>query len=345
MLNKIKSLINILIVGLFFSVSMPACAAGEITFTIKHDGNKDHERYAKYVDEKGTFKKIINSLNATLDIPYNINIILGTSDKGVSFDDKTKSGTLDYDDIVWSGDQYDKFYPNPTKESRQYFLNNINLFNLYYVLGHALIPAYKINIGDEDIDQASFEFTVVMLLHYFTHGDQILLDTAFYYERYSKEEDKTADPYRDTDTWAYQSLCYAYAKSPEYVMAQLKQDDKNKTLISFLETKQDSCVEDYKALDDKWMALLKPHFKTGKDADKATQDMNTTQDNSDKATDADNNKGTDADNNKGTDADNNKGTDADNNKGTDADNNKGTDADEDSDEDTDEDSDEDSDEE
>jgi hypothetical protein len=285
-LAKIKLLINIiLIAGLCFSITMPAYAEGKFSLTIEHDSVKDHEQYAKYMEKKGTFRRIIKALNATLNIPYNIPIIMTNDDIGPNYDPETKTITLDYGDITWSADQYDEVYPHSDKETREYFLNNINLFSLYHELGHALIDAYNIPLVGSEEDAAD-GLASVMILYYFTMGDQIILDNAFYFGALRKESGNSEDQYWDEHALNgqryYRLLCYAYGKSPQYVAEQLKETgSKNKNLDEFIEEKKDSCLGEYHVLNQAWFTLLKPHFKNSKEADKAIQKINEEDDSDD----------------------------------------------------------------
>jgi hypothetical protein len=273
--NKVKHLIAILFIfGFITSVS----AAGTFHFEIIRDGNKEHEQYADYLEEKGTFEKIITALNETLNIPYDINIIMTNRKGGSFYSHKKKTILLDYGTIQWSQEQYDLNHPDSDKQTRQYYLNNINLFNFYHELAHALIDAYNFDIIEQEEDAAD-NLAAVMILYYFKKGDLILLDVADYFNRISETQAPEEKEYWSTHGLSeqryYQLLCYAYAKSPTVVAEKLQEeDDDDHTLSLFIENQKDSCIYQYQSLNRSWFTLLKPHFKNGEQADKAIEEIN-----------------------------------------------------------------------
>jgi hypothetical protein len=261
-----------LITCLFLIISLPACAEGKFILIIDHDGNIDHEQYATYVERKGTFKKIVEALNATLNIPYDIKIILASNEEGVLYDPKKKVISLDYGDLDLALEQATSF--NVNKKSEQYYINNINLFNLYYMLGYALIDAYEINIGEENEDFAAIDLAIVMLLYYFPHGDIILRDASIYYQETSLAEGNE-NPYKDKKTIAYKLRCIIlanfYAYQPDY---EPTQREKNDPLFSFFEANRSSCLQKYIEMHKNWFTLLKPYFKHNRNATKAIEEIN-----------------------------------------------------------------------
>ena len=133
------------------------------------------------MEKKGTFKRIVKALNESLVIPYDIHIVMTNSTMGPFYSPSKKTITLDYNDERWSAEQYDANYPDSDKETRDFYLNNINLFSLYHELGHALIDAYNIPMVGLEEDAAD-NLASVMILYYFNEGPQILLDNADYFD-------------------------------------------------------------------------------------------------------------------------------------------------------------------
>lgn len=261
-------------------LSTPSLADGAFDFTIIHDGNKQNEELAQYIEEKGTFNKIIKALNESLTIPYDIHVILTSSDKGPYYSPSKKTIYLDYNDEHWSAQQYDANYPDSDKEERNYYLNNINLFSFYHELGHALIDAYNIPMVGSEEDAAD-SLAAVMILYYFNEGAQILLDNADYFEHAreasASQENQYWDVHALNEQRYYRLICYAYGSDPKDVEEQLKEwdkEDEDNTFASFLKEKKDSCIWEYKNLNQSWFTLLKPHFKDSSEADEAIKEIN-----------------------------------------------------------------------
>lgn len=255
-----------------------AFADGQFTFTIKRDGIKEDEALADYIEKKGTFKKIVKALNDTLIIPYDIRIVLTNSKYGPHYDPNEKMIVLDYGDERWSAAQYDQYYPDSDKETRQYYLNNINLFSLYHELGHALIDAYHIPMLGSEEDAAD-DLASVMILYYFKKGPNILLDNADYFDAARLANDSEENEYWDVHALNaqryYRLLCYAYAKAPKFVSEQLKElDDDEGTLAAFIDQKKDTCVDDYKRLNQSWFTVLSKHFTKKAEAEQAIDKVN-----------------------------------------------------------------------
>lgn len=65
-----------------------------------------------------------------------------------------------------------------------------------------------------------------MILHYFKNGPQILLDNTEYFDNAREagacEENQYWDEHALNEQRYYRLLCYAYAKSPEYIEKQLQ---------------------------------------------------------------------------------------------------------------------------
>ena len=285
-LNKTKNLFIYLSFCLFLLTSN-TFAAGQFDFKIMHDGNKDNEALASYIESKGTFSKIIDALNESLIIPYDIHVILTSSDMGPYYSPSKKTIFLDYNDERWSAEQYDANYPDSDKESRNYYLNNINLFSFYHELGHALIDAYNIPMVGSEEDAAD-SLASVMILYYFTEGSQILLDNADYFERAreasASQENQYWDVHALNEQRYYRLICYAYANDPKDVEEQLKDWDKedgDDTFAKFLQQKKDSCIWEYKNLNQSWFTLLKPHFVDSSEADEAIKAINDPKDDED----------------------------------------------------------------
>jgi hypothetical protein len=283
-MKKIKALFSpLLLVFLLLFLITSSYAEGKFSLKIVHDGNKANEKLARYMEKKGTFRKIVKALNETLTIPYNIKIIMTSSKIGPYYSPSKKEIILDYNDELWAAKQYDKNYPDSDKETRNYYLNNINLGSLYHELGHALIDAYNIPMVAQEEDAAD-SLSAVLILYYFTEGPQIILDNADYY--YTSSQSRGDDGPEANDYWDehpldeqryYRFLCYAYAKDPEYVAEQFKEMDKENeddTLSKFLKAKKDSCIWEYKNLNQSWFSILKPHFKDGSEADDAIDEIN-----------------------------------------------------------------------
>ena len=285
-LNKTKKLF-IYLSFCFFLLTSNTFATGQLDFKIMHDGNKDNEALASYIESKGTFSKIIDALNESLIIPYDIHVILTSSDMGPYYSPSKKTIFLDYNDERWSAEQYDDTYPDSDKESRNYYLNNINLFSFYHELGHALIDAYNIPMVGSEEDAAD-SLASVMLLYYFTEGSQILLDNADYFERAreasASQENQYWDVHALNEQRYYRLICYAYANDPKDVEEQLKDWDKedgDDTFAKFLQQKKDSCIWEYKNLNQSWFTLLKPHFVDSSEADEAIKAINDPKDEED----------------------------------------------------------------
>lgn len=279
---NLKKAFQSLLFATLFAISYCSFADGKFDFKIIHDGNKENEQLAQYIEEKGTFDKIIKALNATLIIPYDIHVVLTSSDIGPFYSRKTKTITLDYNDERWSGQQYDKNYPESDKESRDFYLNNINLFSFYHELGHALIDAYGIPMVGSEEDAAD-SLASVMILYYFKYGPQILMDNADYYENareaHESEENAYWDVHALNEQRYYRLICYAYAKDPNGIQERLKEldrEDEDDTFAHFIAEKKDSCLWEYRDLNQSWFTILKPYFKNGEEADKAIEEVNTT---------------------------------------------------------------------
>ena len=124
---------------------------------------------------------------------------------------------------------------------------------------------------------------VVMILYYFNEGPQILLDNADYFEQAreagASQENEYWDVHSLNEQRYYRLLCYAYAKDPKYVEKTLKDEDKedgDDTFSKFLTDKKDSCLWEYRSLNQSWFTLLKPHFKDSTEADEAIKEINNT---------------------------------------------------------------------
>ncbi|RUR07964.1 DUF4344 domain-containing metallopeptidase [Legionella sp. km772] len=295
--KKPKFFLNFISTIFLLLCTAVSSAEGKFDFTIIHDGNKQNEELASYIEEKGTFKKIIKALNESLTIPYDIHIILTSSDIGPYYSPSKKTIFLDYNDERWSAQQYDANYPDSDKETRDYYLNNINLFSLYHELGHALIDAYNIPMVGSEEDAAD-SLAAVMILYYFTEGSQILLDNADYFERAreasASQENQYWDVHALNEQRYYRLICYAYANDPKDVEEQLKEwdkEDQDDTFAKFLKEKSESCIWEYKSLNQSWFTLLKPHFKDSSEADEAIKEINnpnsTDEDTSDSTSDED----------------------------------------------------------
>lgn len=287
--QPLKKAFKPLLFSSLIALSSHAFAEGRFDFKIIHDGHSDNEKLAQYIEEKGTFSKIIKALNETLTIPYNIHVVLTSSKIGPFYSPRNKTITLDYNDERWSAQQYDKNYPDSDKESRDYYLNNINLFSFYHELGHALIDAYNIPMVGQEEDAAD-SMASVMILYYFQYGPQILMDNADYFENAREAQESQENSYWDVhalnEQRYYRLICYAYAKDPDGIKEQLKEldrEDEDDTFAHFIAEKKESCIWEYKDLNQSWFNLLKPHFKNGEVADKAIEEVN----NDSKATNAD----------------------------------------------------------
>jgi hypothetical protein len=274
---KIRWVINTIRM-LFLTAPISVFATGVFHFTVIHDGDKEHEQYARYIEEKGTFKKIINALNTTLNIPYDIYVVMTNRTGGAVYFRTKKIIMLDYGDVSLMAKEYDKANPSADKVARQYFLNNINLGGFYHELGHALIDAYQIPVVGKEEDAAD-SLSAVMILYYFNKGEQILLDNTFFWKAFrnldSNDDSRYWDVHSLNDQRYYRLLCYAYAKSPEYVTEKLKEeDDEDHTLNQFISSKKTYCLKEYKKLNKAWFNLLKPHFKNSEEAEQAIQKIN-----------------------------------------------------------------------
>ncbi len=276
-----SSIRKILLICISFIVlNTPVCtyADGKFSFEIIRDGNPEDRKLADYIEKKGTFAKIIKALNESLVIPYDIQIIMTNSEYGPHYQPAKKLIVLDYGDERWAAAQYDKNYPDSDKKSREYYLNNINLFSLYHELGHALIDAYKIPMVGPEEDAAD-SLASVMLLYYFNYGDQILLDNADYFDRAreagASQENQYWDVHALNEQRFYRLLCYAYGKSPTYVEEELKEnDDEEHNLQKFLAARKDQCLYEYKKLNEAWFSILKAHFTDSEEADEAINEIN-----------------------------------------------------------------------
>jgi hypothetical protein len=299
MYTQFKWIITSLFVTLFLTTPIAVSAQGKFTFTIIRDGNPEDEKLADYIEKNDTFTKIIDTLNKTLVIPYDINVVLTNSKHGPHYEPDKKLIVLDYGDERWAAQQFDKNYEEDSDEdSRQDYLNNINLFSFYHELGHALIDAYKIPVVGEEEDAAD-SMAAVMILHYFTNGPQILLDNTDYFDNArlagDSEENQYWDEHALNEQRYYRLLCYAYGKSPAYIEKQLPDyDDEELTLQKFLTARKDYCEREYTKLNNNWVTLLQPHFVGNEEEEdsNAADDSDDDKDNSD-----DNDKDSDSDSN------------------------------------------------
>lgn len=260
--------------------STVSMADGQFDFSIVHDGNKQNEELASYIEQNEVFKKIIDNLNESLSIPYNIHVVLTSSKIGPYYSPSEKTIYLDYNDERWSAEQYDANYPDSDKESRDSYLNNINLFSFYHELGHALIDAYNIPMVGSEEDAAD-SLASVMILYNFDDGAEILLDNADYFEHAreasASQENQYWDVHALNEQRYYRLICYADASDPNYVEEQLKEwdkEDKDNTFAQFLKDKKESCDWEYKNLNQSWFTLLKPHFIDSSEADEAIDEIN-----------------------------------------------------------------------
>lgn len=289
--HTLKRFVHLSFVIFFLLAASVVFADGQFTFTIKRDGIKEDEALADYIEEKGTFKKIVQALNDTLVIPYDINIVLTNSKIGPHYDPSKKLIVLDYGDERWSAAQYDEYYPDSDEESRQYYLNNINLFSLYHELGHALIDAYNIPMLGSEEDAAD-DLAAVMILYYFKKGPNILLDNADYFDNARQVNDSEENEYWDVHALNaqryYRLLCYAYAKAPNYVSEQLSDlDDDEGTLRKFINNKKEQCLYDYKRLNQAWFTTLSQHFTKKDEAVQAIVKVNNSSPDSEEEGDSD----------------------------------------------------------
>ena len=302
-----------------------ASANGKFTFTIVRDGNPEDEKLADYIEKTGTFTKIIDTLNKTLVIPYDIGVVLTNSPKyGPHYEPDKKLIVLDYGNERWAAQQFDKNYEaDSDEESRQDYLNNINLFVFYHELAHALIDAYKIPVVGEEEDAAD-SMAAVMVLHYFENGPQILLDNTDYFDNArlagDSEENQYWDEHALNEQRYYRILCYAHAKAPEYIEKVLPDyDDEEHTLQKFLTERKDYCKREYVKLHNNWLTLLKPHFVGSTEEENSNASDKGDEDKDTNATDtSDDDKDSDATDTSDDNKDNSDDNDNDNNSKSDS---------------------------
>jgi hypothetical protein len=236
---------------------------GKFILEIKDNKNPKLKNIEKYLKQDGRLNDIVNAMNQTLRIPYDIKIIVTDTAKGPRYSYKEKTIYLDYNMMALQLKLYDKYHPNESAESRRHYFNNVNRFFLYHELGHALIDAYHLPVLGQEEDGAD-ALGAVISLKYLPKGYQVLVDSADFFNLYDRVQGTDESSYWDEHDLNrqryYRLLCYAYGKSPVLVEKKI-QHFYNKGLNEFMKDRADYCHYGYNEAYFSWMVLLQPYLK------------------------------------------------------------------------------------
>lgn len=237
---------------------------GQFILEIKNDPDPTYNQIATYLRKTGRLKEIVEALNQSLSIPYNINIITTATDEGPYYLYDKKTIYLDYKILSVVSKLYDKYHPNEPEVNKQHYINNLMRFFLYHELGHALIDAYKLPVLGQEED-GSDALSAVISLQYLPKGFQVLVDAADFFKLLDEIVGTEKNAYWDTHALNkqryYRLLCYAYGKSPTPVMQKIKHYY-NSSLDDFIKERADYCDDEYNYTYQSWMDLLSPYLKS-----------------------------------------------------------------------------------
>lgn len=236
---------------------------GKFILEIKDDPNPEYQKIADYLREYKGLNTIVEAMNNTLKIPYDIRIVTTTTGKGPYYTYAEKTIWMDYELMSIVLMLFDKYHPNESKENRDHYLNNLNRFLLYHELGHALIDAYQLPVLGQEEDGAD-ALGAVISLKYIPLGYHVLVDAADFFKLLGQLVDEGESSYWDehdlNEQRYYRLLCYAYGKTPDQTYKKVKHYYKS-SLDTFIEERSEFCVDTYKSTYQDWMKLLKPYLK------------------------------------------------------------------------------------
>lgn len=243
---------------------MPPSDKGKFILEIKDDKNPDYQKIADYLREYKGLNTIVDAMNQTLKIPYDIHIVTTTTGSGPYYTYDNKTISLDYELMSVVLMLFDKYHPKESKQNRTYYFNNLNRFFLYHELGHALIDAYDLPVLGQEEDGAD-ALSAVIALKYIPLGYHVMVDAADFFKLLDKvigtEESSYWDEHALNEQRYYRLLCYAYGKSPRETEEKVNYYYKS-DLKEFLKDRADYCTDEYHTTYQDWMRLLQPYFKT-----------------------------------------------------------------------------------
>lgn len=233
---------------------------GKFILEIKDDPK--YQDIATYLRKNGRLTEIVAALNQNLKIPYDIKIVVSTTNSGHYYLYEDKTIYLDYAFMRIEQSVYDKYHANESVENKNHYFNNLNRFFLYHELGHALIDAYQLPVLGQQEDAAD-ALGAVIALKYLPKGFQVLVDSADFFYLLDKVLQTTDSFYWDEHALNsqryYRLLCFAYGKAPQPVLQKIKYYYKG-ALDAFIKERSGYCQDEYDTTYHSWMRFLEPYL-------------------------------------------------------------------------------------
>jgi len=241
------------------TVSKPVQADGKFSIMYALDKKTDGKLYVNniitYIQNNGTIANMVDRLNATFKLPYNVYIrFIWMGEINAEYDpnDRSINFSLEMIDFLYSS--YQKYYTGSRLDEA---VNNSIVFFLFHEVGHALKDIYELPIPGNQ-ESAVDDFACFLLTNRNDDAtEKAALDGANSFVLLSKSSTVKA-PYWDEHPFDEQRffyiLCKLYGKNPGKYQGVASQ-------YKLPESWQSKCVEGYNDMIKSWKKLLENYFK------------------------------------------------------------------------------------
>ena len=237
---------------------------GKVILKFEKPKDKKFNIIKKYAEDSSELKESVDLINDTFILPRNLVVNFEENEEGPYYDVGSSVIVMNYDFIEYLSDRYAKKYPDAPKNSKYQFTIGNTIFFLYHEIAHAFIDIYRIPIVSNE-ETAADNLSVILALEYREDGYDIVMNSAELFDMFDQDnarydEDELWDEHSLDSQRFYNIVCLTYGRYPQKVKAEAK-ENKNKTMLKFIERRGDYCEAEYKRQLANWSALLGGHIK------------------------------------------------------------------------------------
>lgn len=218
-------------------------------------GGDDEKDARSFIEDEGVTQTVSNLLNDEFELRHQLTLFLG-SEEGPLFDETADEILMPYSFVFDIADRFERDSYSGTNVDIYDVTRDAYLHALMHQVSHALFVMYDLRTSGS-IEDAVDALTVLLLLHYYENGGDIVINAAelFVDESGSGRTRRNFWNEHRFDEQSYnQALCLVYGSDPgRYTELRARSE--------FLQIRDQECVREYQRQANAWFRVLGSFLK------------------------------------------------------------------------------------